>query len=424
MEIDEAFAACISHLQSAYPRVFGAGKVRVDAPWRVVFDLPGSEPNLEPLLFLAHYDVVDVEAGTEGRWTHPPFSAALADDCVWARGAIDDKSVLAAGLEAAEAMLEEGMELRRGLVFAFGGDEEISGRRGAGENAAAFAAAGRRFHAVMDEGAVVAVGMLRVPAAPLALVGIAEKGYADIRIRVAGDEGHAAMPPDRTAAGRLAELVRRVEQRPHRAELIPGVDAFFRALGARSRGLSGLIYRHPRLFRPLLLRSLTRTPASNALVRTTQAVTMLRASEAPNVLPAGAEAVVNTRILPGTSVAQVLEHYRRLCGDEAQVDLVEDTGAGEPIGESSIVHSTYLAIEEAVAEHFPGAVVAPYLVTGSTDSKWYAALSDGLFRFVPLPLESRDLARIHGTDERILVSDYLRMIGFYRSIFMKECVHG
>ncbi len=54
-------------------------------------------------------------------------------------------------------------------------------------------------------------------------------------------------------------------------------------------------------------------------------------------------------------------------------------------------------------------VVAPYLLTGSTDSKNYRSLvKGGIYRFSPLQLSMKagDTHRIHGLDERVTVSSF------------------
>ena len=424
-EIAGEFTAFLDHLPGAYPALFAAARVARGDDLRLVIELPGRDPGLRPLLLLAHFDVVDVEPGTESDWTHPPFDAAVDDGYVWARGALDDKNVLCALLEAAERIVSDGVPLARGVTIALGGDEELSGRRGAGRIAEELAG-GRsdrpRFCAVVDEGAVIVDGLLAGPTAPIAVIGVAEKGLVNVRLSAEGDGGHAAMPPSTTAAGRLARAVTRIERRPHRARLTAAVERFFRAVGSRTGGALGVIYRHPRLFGPLLRSVLARRPSSNALIRTTQAVTMLRGSAAPNVLPQRAEAVVNVRILPGESVAGVLEHYRRVVrGNGVSVDAADTANAGEPVCESPVDHPVYRAIERAADGVCPGCVPAPFLVTGTTDSKWYASLAEGVYRFVPMTLSMEDIARIHGTDERIAVAAFLRMISFYGSVIEEVC---
>lgn len=84
---------------------------------------------------LGHLDVVPVEAGTESKWKHPPFSGVVADNFVWSRGALDDKASVVAILEAVEWLIGQGFEPKRTVYLAFGHDEELGGFSGAAQMA-------------------------------------------------------------------------------------------------------------------------------------------------------------------------------------------------------------------------------------------------------------------------------------------------
>ena len=61
----------------------------------------------------------------------------------------------------------------------------------------------------------------------------------------------------------------------------------------------------------------------------------------------------------------------------------------------------------------------PALVVGGTDSKHYARIADDAYRFTPFRLGAADMARIHGTDERVAASDYPELIRFYVSLMQR-----
>ncbi len=436
----QAFDDMFSLLPDLFPTIAAQARVTASPPYRLVIQISGNNPSLRPLLVVAHYDVVD--APPEG-WSRDPFGGEVVDGEVYGRGAIDDKGPLCAALEAAERLLAAGIKpghpaaaspnadpatgtaFSRGLVFAFGGDEELTGALGAATTAAAFDKEGRRFHAVVDEGGIVSVGMLANPPKPIALIGVAEKGFVNIEITAFGDEGHASMPPPRTAVGLLAEAVRVVERNPHQTRMLGSIEEFFRAIAPHATGPLRFVYKHPRLFRRVILSILTKKPASAAIARTTQAVTRAHGSEAANVLPQQARAVVNVRILPGESINTVLARYRRLLRRlHVTIDVAEEGGASEPVPESSTEHSTYQTMVEALATVHPDAIAAPFLVTGSTDSKYFAHLAGGVYRIAPIRMTSRDISMVHGTDERISVDEYLKLVRFYQILFEKECLGG
>lgn len=420
-----AFAALFDELPQLYPTIWSTAEIDAVPPCSLTVSLPGEDPALEPLLLLAHFDVVDVPHATRPQWEYPPFSGHVDDAFVWGRGAIDDKSVFVALLEALERTMDEGRRMRRGVVLAFGGDEELSGLRGAGAIAQKFADEGRRFVAVVDEGGVIASGMLRTPSAPVALLGVAEKGFCNIRVEATADGGHASMPPRGTALGAVAKAVVRIERSPFPPRLLPAIRRFFGSLAPHAGLPIRLLFANVRALWAVVARVLGGSPSTDALIRTTQAVTMATGSQAANVLPQLSSVTVNCRILPGESVQSVLEHYRRLLKHlPVTVTLAPDGEHSEPVAETPIDHPTYRLIERLVSEQFPEAIPAPYLVTGSTDSKWYRSLSDAIIRFVPITLRPEDLARVHGMNERISKQSYLGLIRFYERLIEEECCHG
>src|SRR5256885_7206438 len=96
------------YLRTTFPRLHAALKLEKVNGYGLLYEWTGSDPNRQPIVLLAHQDVVPVEPGTEGRWTEPPFEGRIAGGYVWGRGAPDGKGRLAGGLAAA------GEPLRRG----------------------------------------------------------------------------------------------------------------------------------------------------------------------------------------------------------------------------------------------------------------------------------------------------------------------
>ena len=160
-----------------------------------------------------------VAPGTEGDWAAPPFDGVIRDGYVWGRGSWDDKGNLFAMLEAAELLAREGFRPRRTVYFAFGHDEEVSGRRGAAAIAALFKARGVRLGYVLDEGLLITDGIIKGATRPVALIGIAEKGYATLELSAAATPGHSSLPPRETAIGRLSAAIARLESRPFPASI-------------------------------------------------------------------------------------------------------------------------------------------------------------------------------------------------------------
>jgi carboxypeptidase PM20D1 len=67
----------------------------------------------------------------------------------------------------------------------------------------------------------------------------------------------------------------------------------------------------------------------------------------------------------------------------------------------------------AIRASFPGTLVTPFLSLGATDARYYTGISPNVYRFIPAHMRPEDLARMHGTNERVAVADYVGMIRFY-----------
>ena len=167
------------------------------------------------------------------------------------------------------------------------------------------------------------------------------------------------------------------------------------------------------LLGPVLERVYAGAPTTAALVRTTQAVTMLQAGTKENVLPQSARAVVNLRLLPGDTLAFATARVKQVIDDpRVQVRPLGDFSS-DPSAESSMTSPAFRLLEKSVRESFPDAAVAPSLVLGATDARLYAGLGADTYRFAPLRFGPADLSRVHGTDERLAVSALGEAIRFY-----------
>lgn len=407
----EAFLAFIAE---AYPRVHALGRELVGGR-SALFTWRGREPGLAPVLLMGHYDVVPVEPASARQWSHPPFGGDVADGFVWGRGTLDDKLSVIALLEAAESLLAEGQQPRRTLLLAFGHDEEIGGREGAAAIAKLLADRGARLEAVFDEGGVVTDGVVAGAAGPVALVGIAEKGMVSVELIARGPGGHSSMPPPRTEVGAIAAAVDRVQRRPFPAGVRGAVAQNLRWLAPEMPPLRRMVMSNLWLFEPLVVREARRSPSLDASLRTTIAPTMLAGGVKVNVIPTTASAVINFRILPGDTVAGVLEHVRQAV-DDPHVELRLTGPAEEPSPVSDPDAPPFRALQRTIAQVYHEAVVAPYLTVGATDARHYLGLTRNVYRFIPCRVGPADLARFHGIDERVAVDDFFAAIRFYRAL--------
>jgi carboxypeptidase PM20D1 len=406
-----ALAAFAAHLEKSFPRVHAKlSRDKVGAS--LLYTWPGTDPAARPLLLLAHMDVVPIEPGTEPKWTHPPFGGVVAGGFVWGRGARDDKSSVLALLESVEWLLAQEFAPTRTVYLAFGHDEEVGGQGGALKIAALLKSRGVQAD-LLDEGGAVFEGLVPGVSRPVAAIQAAEKGYFTVRMTARAEGGHSSRPPPVTAVGRLARAVWRVQQHPFPTRLVRPVTDMFDRLAPEMPFSRRLALANRWLFGPLLRRRLASDPTTSTLVRTTTAPTVFHAGVKDNVLPSEAYALVNFRLLPGDTRQGVLAHLREVIADR-QIELAQDGGFGNEASEPSPVDSPAFALlERTTREIFPDAVVSTGLVTGATDARNYEGVYATRYNFSPATLNAADLPSIHGTDERIAVDNYLRMIRFY-----------
>jgi carboxypeptidase PM20D1 len=318
-------------------------------------------------------------------------------------------------LEAVESLAAAGFKPRRTLYLVFGHDEENGGEEGAKAIASLFEQRGIRPEFVLDEGLLIAEGIMPGLDHPVALIGIAEKGSATLRLTAEAPGGHSSMPGSRTAIGSLAAALERLERTPFPAA-VDGVAAkMFHALAPEMHGLNRVALSNMWLFEPLVRWQLVRGPSTNALLRTTTAITVVRGGNKENVLPGAAEALVNFRLLPGETVGGVVAHVRGAINDEKiRIDVLPQSSEASLVASDTSV--AYQWITRTVRELFPDVVVAPGLMIGGTDSRHMVRLADNVYRFSPVRARAEDLARFHGTDERISIANYAQLITFYRML--------
>ena len=412
----EAFGRLHAHLEASFPHLFAVVKKERFLGLSLLLTWPGSDPKLKPALMMAHTDVVPVEKGTEKEWKQPPFSGAIADGHIWGRGALDVKGCLIALLAAADKLAADGFSPKRTLYFALGHDEEVNG---SGNRAMAAALAQRKVELefVLDEGLLVTDGVVPGLSKPAALVGISEKGFFTLTLTARGEGGHSSRPPKNTAVGILARAITRLEEHPMEARISRPTQLMFDHLGPEMDFGMKLVMTNLWLLSPVLIKVLSGKPSTNASVRTTTAATMLRGSPQDNVLPIEARAWVNFRILPGQTRKDVVAHANEVI-DDSRVTVAPYAGAinSDPPPVSSIDSKGYKAIGRAIREIFPGAHVAPGLMIGTTDSKSYTPLTQNIYRFIPVKLDSEGIATIHATNERIGVDALLKAAKFYAQV--------
>lgn len=412
-----------AYLAQRFPKVHATLKRELVGGLSLLYTWPGSEPQAKPILLMAHQDVVPIAPGTEKSWEVDPFAGEVKGGYIWGRGAWDDKGNLLAQLEAVEMLLASGFKPRQTLYLAFGHDEEVGGLAGAVQIAKLLQERKVQLDYVLDEGLLITEGVMPGLTKPAALIGIAEKGYLSVVLRVPATPGHSSMPPAKgtSAIAMMSAALRRLDD-----EQLPGgirgvAREMFTTIAPEMEGFGRIALTNLWLFGPLVQAQLEKGASTNAMLRTTTALTVVQAGNKDNVLPGMAEATVNFRLLPGDTRAGVMEHVKAKAGSD-RFELLALDGSAEPSPVSPTQSASYQLLNKTVREVFPGTLVAPGLMVGATDSRHFQALSDHIYRFSPVRAKPEDLSRFHGTNERISVSNYAELIRFYHQLLRNSAL--
>ncbi len=400
-------------LQQRYPAFHAAARREMVGELSLLYTWEGSDPGQPPIILLAHQDVVPVPNDTRQNWQVDPFGGVIRDDAIWGRGAIDDKGSLVALMEAAEYFAAQGRRPTRTIIFAFGHDEELGGDNGAVVMARMLAERNVRAWFVLDEG-MAALDRHPLTGGPAAMIGISERGSGTMRIRAVGQPGHSSMPPRETAVSLASEAVVRIHDMPIDQGLEGGPAlGMMRALAPELSLTNRMAVSNEWLFGPMLRQRMEGNPAARALLGTTIAPTMMEGGSRPNVLPGEASAMINFRIHPRDSAADLLRRARQSVADleGVTVEWAEEPREASPI--SSAEASSYALIAALSGAILPDAPVAPGLVLAGTDSRHYAGVAENVYRFQPILLTAEDLEMPHGLNERLSVANFERMIRFY-----------
>lgn len=379
-----------------------------------IYKWNGRNSHLKPILLIAHSDVVPIASPKE--WDFDPFSGAIDQQYVLGRGALDDKLSVMGLLEAANILIDLAYTPERSIYFAFGQDEEVGGQNGAISIARYFADQGIEFEYILDEGSVVLEEALPSIEEPVALIGIAEKGYLSLELNVQTNAGgHSSMPPKETSIGILSKAIHQLESNPFPSKIEGVTGQLFEYAGPEMNFINKLLFSNLWLFGPIIKSQLAKSNTTNAIIRTTTAATMINAGVAENVLSPSARAVINFRILPGESKVSVINSVKSIIDDpQVAVSILgEEDKHSEPSAIADINSFGYKVLEKTCREIFKEVVVAPSLVIATTDSRHYTGLSENVFRFLPVQLKKEDLSMIHGKNEKVSIENYHRLIRFY-----------
>uniref|UniRef100_A0A8C5LYL2 Peptidase M20 dimerisation domain-containing protein n=1 Tax=Leptobrachium leishanense TaxID=445787 RepID=A0A8C5LYL2_9ANUR len=407
-----ALAEFDEFIHRAFPEIFKSILVTYESVGKYshLFHVQGSNNSLQPYMLLAHLDVVPAPA--EG-WDVPPFSGEEKDGYIYGRGTIDDKNCVIGILQALEFHLKRKFQPLRSFYIGIGHDEEIGGRHGAMKIAEKLEAKGVKLAFLLDEGLAVLDGVIQGTSRPIALIGITEKGGIDLNLTVNSSPGHSSMPPRESSIGILSAALSRLEQNPMPSKFGKGPErSMFEQLAREFSFPLNVMMANLWLFAPVISRILEQTPSSNAIVRTTTALTIVNAGIKSNVIPPTARATVNFRIHPAQTADEVMNIVKNTIMDD-RVNLSNESFDPLPISPYDEENFGYQTLKRTISDVFSVEPVVPGVCIGNTDSRHFGNLTASIYKFSPVVMKPGDLSRFHGLNERISKEGFESVVQFY-----------
>ena len=369
----------------------------------------------KPILLMSHQDVVPAE----GEWLHEPFSGDIADGKVWGRGASDTKCSVMAFFEAVEELLREGYTPDCDVYLASSCTEEWAGD-GAPKIVEELKRRGVELFIVCDEGGGIISEPIGGIKGNFAMVGVFEKGKADVKFTARSTGGHASAPAKNTPIARLAAFVNEVETHtPFKRKFLPEVSAMFARLAPYAPFGLKLVMGNLWLFAPIMKPVLGRISAqAGAMLQTTIAFTMQSGSDAYNVLPQEATLGANMRFIPHQGEKESLEIIKALAAKHSlETEIVHSNDYTEPV---DINGEAFKLVEKVIGETFPGLPVSPYVMTGATDAQFYQPICTSCIRFAPVIYGPEQMKGMHGLNENIEYNCLPGAVSFYQNLIKAQ----
>lgn len=407
----QSFIDLKTKMREMFPKVFQTMEVKEFKGESLILKWPGKSSD-KPLVLMSHIDVVPA---IDTNWTYPPFSGEIINGEIFGRGTLDTKSTVFSFYQACEELLSNGFIPENDVYLASSTDEETSGF-GAGLTVEWLKSKGVKPFLVVDEGGTVLSDALPSVERPMAVIGILEKGYVDIKITAKSHGGHSSTPPKNTPLARIAAFINHIENNfPFKTKMIDEVEMLFRTAAPSMKGVYKYLFGNLWLYKGLITKLLPKlSPFGRALLSTTIAFTMIKGSDAENVIPAEAYVIANLRTHPIQNVDESFKVIERIA---KKYDLIAEIVSSRETSRISDINSDgYKLLENTIKTNFPDAIVSPYIMLGGTDCRFYSEITQAALRFSPIRMTNQELKKMHGNDESIRLNALVEAVSFYQDL--------
>lgn len=408
----KAFLAFKEHLKNRYPLTNQEANY-LEIGTGVLYHIKGKSSE-EPTVLMAHFDVVPVE----GNWSFEPFCGDIDQNYVYGRGTLDTKSSLNAIMEALEFSLSKGKKFKNDLYIAFSGDEEIYGET-QHLMVEYFKKEKIDPYMVLDEGGAIVSNMFPGVKHKVAVIGIAEKGFLNVKLTASSKGGHASTPPKDTALTILSKAVVKLNKtRTFKLKLTKPLRTLFNTLAPHSKSfMIKLLFANLWLFSPIV-KLIAKLSGGEMLsmFKTTQAFTTSSASDAINVLPTEASVGINYRLRPHETSAEVVKKIKKVIKNN---DIKVEVLAVNEASTTSVIDDGFALVRQSIKQTWPEVIVTPYLMVATSDSRHYHEICARVYKFSPMDVSKDDLKLIHGEDEKISRANVINGTHFYINLIEK-----
>jgi acetylornithine deacetylase/succinyl-diaminopimelate desuccinylase-like protein len=368
----------------------------------------------KPLILLHHMDVI---AAKRPEWSFDPFGGEIIHGYICGRGALDTKSLGIIQLLALLEIKHKKIKPDRDIVFLATADEESGADCGVEFLLREFPA---DFDAglVLNEGSYILSGV--VPDRLVAMISPGEKGPCWLKLKRKGIPGHGSTPHEHNPLERITHALSRLLDYKPSLRVTPIAAEYFKQMAQTWEQLQPYVEdgKDKTLLKIVTESGLLNRPQVRAMLSNTISLNSLHAGDKVNVIPSYAEALVDTRVLPGESADEWVQSLRKfLADDEIEVEHITKGGGNA----SDMDTDSYRIIEKALQEHYPGAITAPYLMLGTTDSRFFREKGISSYGFCPTVVAHDLMGSVHGIDEKISAESFVKGVDVYTDVVKRLC---